>query len=229
MIRKVILTAVVLLVAMSAWAVPHLTEEWVREHYGKREVYVPMRDGVRLHMAVYEPADSLSHPVILIRTPYGVSPYGEKYSSSLRSWMRMFALNNYIIVFQSVRGTYLSEGTYENIRPLKPEDAGLLETDEATIFCSSFFLSTSLTIYFVPCSSISIHSNISLLLFNIFFFTLFKYLKFFFLRYFFMSYFSNSLFILFTKSLSLYIISIEKIVFDNKYNIINDTIIPNII
>ena len=48
------------------------------------------------------------------------------------------------------------------------------------IFCSSFFLSTSLTIYFVPCSSISIHSNISLLLFNIFFFTLFKYLKFFF-------------------------------------------------
>ena len=132
MIRKVILTAVVLLVAMSEWAVPHLTEEWVREHYGKREVYVPMRDGVRLHMAVYEPADSLSHPVILIRTPYGVSPYGEKYSSSLRSWMRMFALNNYIIVFQSVRGTYLSEGTYENIRPLKPEDAGLLETDEAT-------------------------------------------------------------------------------------------------
>ena len=132
MIRKVFLTAVVLLVAMSAWAVPHLTEEWVREHYGKREVYVPMRDGVRLHMAVYEPADSLSHPVIMMRTPYGVGPYGEKYSSSLRSWMRMFALNNYIIVFQSVRGTYLSEGKYENIRPLKPAGADPLEADEAT-------------------------------------------------------------------------------------------------
>ena len=113
-------------------AVPHLSWEWLQENYAKREVYVPMRDGVRLHMAVYEPADSLPHPVILLRTPYGVGPYGEKFAGSLRSWMRMFSLNRYIIVFQSVRGTYLSEGEYENIRPLKPVDAPWAQTDEAT-------------------------------------------------------------------------------------------------
>ena len=113
-------------------AVPHLTEEWVKENYCKREVYIAMRDGVRLHTAVYEPADTLPHPVIMLRTPYGVGPYGEKYTSNLRSWMRMFALNKYIIVYQSVRGTYLSEGDYENIRPLKPADAPWSQTDEAT-------------------------------------------------------------------------------------------------
>ena len=83
----------------AAQAMPHLTEAWLLEHYAKREVYIPMRDGVRLHAAVYEPADSLPHPVIMLRTPYGVGPYGEKFAGSLKSWMRMFALNRYIIVF----------------------------------------------------------------------------------------------------------------------------------
>lgn len=108
------------------------TVEWLRENYTKREVYIPARDGVGLHTSVYEPADSLPHPVILLRTPYGVGPYGEQFAGSLRSWMRMFSLNRYIIVFQSVRGTYLSEGTFENIRPLKPDGSEWGRTDEAT-------------------------------------------------------------------------------------------------
>ncbi len=113
-------------------SVPPLSNEWLQENYSKREAYIPMRDGVRLHAAVYEPADTLPHPVIMIRTPYGVQGIGEKLPGSLRSWMRMFALNRYIIVFQSVRGTFLSEGEYENIRPLKPADAPWAVADEAT-------------------------------------------------------------------------------------------------
>lgn len=106
--------------------------EWLRDNYTKREVYIPARDGVRLHASVYEPADSLPHPVIIIRTPYGIGPYGEEFAGSLGSWMRMYSLNRYIIVFQSVRGTYLSEGDYENIRPLKPIGSEYDRTDEAT-------------------------------------------------------------------------------------------------
>lgn len=109
-----------------------LTEDWLKKNYTKREVYMPMRDGVRLHAAVFEPADTLPHPVIMIRTPYGVGPYGEKFPGSLRTWMRMFSINRYIIVFQSVRGTYLSEGEYENIRPPKPAGSSWMQTDEAT-------------------------------------------------------------------------------------------------
>lgn len=113
-------------------AVPAPSDEWLHENYTKREVYIPARDGVRLHTSLYEPADSLQHPVIIIRTPYGVRPYGEKFAESLSSWMRMFSLNHYIIVFQSVRGTYLSEGTYENIRPLKAFGSKWSQADEAT-------------------------------------------------------------------------------------------------
>ena len=119
-------------VAIQRETVPPLTDTWLQDHYGKQDAYIKMRDGVRLHTAVYAPSDSLRHPVIMIRTPYGLGSTGEKLPGSLRTWMRMFALNRYIIVFQSVRGTFLSEGTYENIRPLKPEGAHWLETDEAT-------------------------------------------------------------------------------------------------
>ena len=113
-------------------AVPPLTDTWLHDNYGKQEAFIKMRDGVHLHTAVYSPSDTLKHPVIMIRTPYGIGATGEKLPGSLGTWMRMFVLNRYIIVFQSVRGTYLSEGTYENIRPLKPEGAHWLETDEAT-------------------------------------------------------------------------------------------------
>ena len=104
----------------------------VEDLYTKREVYIPMRDSVRLHTAVYEPVGTAPGPIILIRTPYGVAPYGEGFARSLDTWMRMYVSNGYVIVFQSVRGTYLSEGVFENIRPLKPENAPWEQTDEAT-------------------------------------------------------------------------------------------------
>ena len=97
--KKLSLVLIAVALLLSCWsvmcpaAVPAPSAEWLHENYTKREVYVPMRDGVRLHTSVYEPADSLQHPVILLRTPYGVGPYGEEIAESLRSWMRMFSLS----------------------------------------------------------------------------------------------------------------------------------------
>ena len=128
-IAKVVVWILVLLMPAGAAKAGTVTMEWLRDNYVKSEVFIPMRDGVRLHTAVYAPRDEATHPVILIRTPYGVSPYGEKFSGSLTSWMSVFAAHHYIIVFQSVRGTYLSEGDYVNVRPTVG-DSGI--ADEAT-------------------------------------------------------------------------------------------------
>ena len=49
----------------------------VQEHYNKYEHLIPMRDGVRLFTSVYAPKDtSGTHPFLIQRTPYSVSPYG---------------------------------------------------------------------------------------------------------------------------------------------------------
>lgn len=105
---------------------------YVESNYRKKEAMVPMRDGTRLYTAVYEPADdSVARPVLMVRTPYSCSPYGEGISSSLYGEMRYFAEAGYVIVFQNVRGRYMSEGDYVNVRPFIENKTGT-QTDEAS-------------------------------------------------------------------------------------------------
>lgn len=110
--------------------------EWLGANYTKREVMVPMRDGVSLYTAVYEPVGREEPaPVIICRTPYSLKPYGKAdgirkpYSGGIRDEFLNYAADKYVIVFQNVRGRYLSEGDYENIRPVSSDPA---VSDDAT-------------------------------------------------------------------------------------------------
>ncbi len=106
--------------------------KYIRENYTKREVYIPMRDGVRLFTAIYEPKDkSKKYPILLNRTPYSVAPYGEdKFKESLGP-NELFAREGYIFVYQEVRGRWMSEGEYENVRPVI-ENRKSNQIDEST-------------------------------------------------------------------------------------------------
>lgn len=113
-----------------------INDEWLSENYGKREVYITMRDGIKLFTSIYEPLDPeggvmAGRPVIITRTPYGCAPYGKGYSKTLSDYMHNFVEAKYIVVFQDVRGRYMSEGKYENVRPFRPGKQGT-ETDEAS-------------------------------------------------------------------------------------------------
>ena len=57
----------------------------IKEHYTKQEHLIPMRDGVRLFTSVYLPKDaSRKYPILMMRTPYSVGPYGrDQYRGSL--------------------------------------------------------------------------------------------------------------------------------------------------
>lgn len=102
-----------------------VTVKFVRDNYIKREVMVPMRDGVRLYTAVYEPVEG-ERPVIMIRTPFPLNPYGKTFTRDLRTYLSLFTATRYIIVFQNVRGRFMSEGEFVDIRPLGGQ------ADEAT-------------------------------------------------------------------------------------------------
>ena len=98
-------------------------------NYTKRECMVPMRDGCRLYTAVYEPVGAGKKPILMVRNCYSLSPYGCGGPGNLSEKLRCFTDRGYIIVEQNVRGTYMSEGEYENLRPLR---SGEQLTDEAT-------------------------------------------------------------------------------------------------
>lgn len=109
-----------------------IDSKWLESNYIKTEAMVRMRDGVSLYTAVFSPKDtSIQSPVIYSRTPYSISPYGEGFPKTLYTDLKEFVLHNYIIVLQNVRGRYLSEGEYENLRPYKEGKVGI-EIDEAS-------------------------------------------------------------------------------------------------
>jgi putative CocE/NonD family hydrolase len=96
-------------------------KEYVRANYTKYEYQIPMRDGAKLFTAVYVPKDdSQTYPLMLIRTPYSVGPYGaDRYPDTLRP-SAQFVQSGYIFVYQDVRGRWMSEGEYVNVRPHNP-------------------------------------------------------------------------------------------------------------
>lgn len=106
---------------------------WIVNNYTKKELYIPMRDGVKLFTTVYMPKDQTEkHPILMTRTPYSCAPYGEnKFASFWTGPRTYFMKENYIYVQQDVRGRWMSEGVFEDVRPYNPNKKGN-ETDEAS-------------------------------------------------------------------------------------------------
>jgi len=106
---------------------------WFVNNYTKKEVYIPMRDGVRLFTSIYIPNDkSEKHPILLTRTPYSVSPYGKNLKAYWRSYQMRYLKENYIMVNQDIRGKYMSEGKFEVVRPFNPDKKTSKDIDEAS-------------------------------------------------------------------------------------------------
>lgn len=107
---------------------------WFVTNYSKKEVLIPMRDGVKLFTSLYIPKNkSEKHPLLLTRTPYSCAPYGEaNFSGMWRSPRKYFIQENYIIVQQDVRGRWMSEGNFVDVRPYNPNKQSKTDVDEAS-------------------------------------------------------------------------------------------------
>src|SRR5215469_15369583 len=92
--------------------------------YVKRDVMIPMRDGVRLHTVIVIPKGAKDAPMVLTRTPYNASKRAERNASPhmlslLPLSDEVFVAGGYIRVYQDVRGKYGSEGEYVMTKPVR--------------------------------------------------------------------------------------------------------------
>src|SRR5581483_10071748 len=83
----------------------------------KREVMIPMRDGVKLHTVLLVPKGAHDAPILLTRTPYNASKRLDRNHSTHMLAVapeadEVFVQAGYIIASQDVRGKYKSEGDY---------------------------------------------------------------------------------------------------------------------
>jgi hypothetical protein len=120
----------------------------VKETYTKYEYKIPMRDGVKLHTTVFVPKETLetlkkdsrlpinpnddgTYPILLNRTPYSCAPYGvDKYPDKVGPSSH-FQKAGFIFVKQDVRGRWMSEGTFVDMRPYIPNKKDK-QTDESS-------------------------------------------------------------------------------------------------
>src|ERR1700730_7227967 len=94
--------------------------------YVRREVMIPMRDGVKLHTVILVPKGAKDAPILLTRTPYDADSL-TNHATSTHLGPTLSGYDNatdviveggYIRVVQDVRGKYGSEGDYVMTRPL---------------------------------------------------------------------------------------------------------------
>jgi len=109
------------------------SSESVRSNYTKFEYQIPMRDGVKLFTSVYAPKDkSRQYPILLLRTPYSVGPYGSNTYRSTLGPADSLMREGFIFAYQDVRGRFHSEGDFIDESPHKAHLDGPKDNDPST-------------------------------------------------------------------------------------------------
>lgn len=125
--------AILLLFATPSLFAQQTDSAYVRQNYTKIERRITMRDGIKLFTSIYIPKDqSKKYPILLNRTPYTVSPYGEaNYKTSLGNFPAEMR-EGFIFVYQDVRGKWMSEGVFDDIRPQVANKKSKKDIDESS-------------------------------------------------------------------------------------------------
>ncbi|MFT7250661.1 MAG: putative CocE/NonD family hydrolase [Flavobacterium sp.] len=126
---KFLLKTLVLLLSLNMFS-----QEDIKLNYDKKEVYIPMRDGVKLYTAIYTPKDiskDKKYPMLMQRTCYSIAPYGEENFKKSLGPSSFSEVDKYIFIYQDVRGRYMSEGIFTNMTP-QVEHKTKKDVDEST-------------------------------------------------------------------------------------------------
>ena len=91
---------------------------FVKNNFTKREYQISMRDGIKLYTIVYSPKDNTKpYPILMERTPYSAGPYGDTTYAQRIGPNPTLMTQQYIFVYQDVRGRYMSEGINLEVTP----------------------------------------------------------------------------------------------------------------
>lgn len=106
---------------------------YIAANYTKTESRIPMRDGTELFTAIFSPKNAVGPvPMMLMRTPYSVDPYGPTGMPSKIGPSEALTHEGWIFVHQDVRGCFMSGGEFVNITPHIAAKRGKQDVDEST-------------------------------------------------------------------------------------------------
>ena len=127
--RNFSLLTLILITFLPLWG---QEQNFVEANYDKSEYQIEMRDGIKLFTIVYTPkVKSEKYPILMQRTPYSIGPYGERMRGRLSANDKL-EKDMYIFVFQDVRGKFMSEGEFVDMRPVLTSYPGKNDVDETS-------------------------------------------------------------------------------------------------
>jgi putative CocE/NonD family hydrolase len=131
--KKLLLLPIITLFFTRAFAQSSQDSLYIREHYTKMEKQITMRDGVKLFASIYLPKDqSKKYPILMTRTPYNVGPYGDKEYKRTLGQNMLLAKDGFIFVYEDVRGRWMSEGKFVDVRPAIDNKKTNKDVDESS-------------------------------------------------------------------------------------------------
>ena len=107
----------------------------VESRFEKTEHYIEMRDGIKLYTVVYRPRNLSPddpRPIMLKRTCYSCAPYGPDVYPDKVGPSNYLMDEGYYFVYQDVRGRWMSEGSFDNMRPHVANKNGTNDIDESS-------------------------------------------------------------------------------------------------
>ncbi len=111
----------------------YVSGQSIKTRFTKIERMIPMRDGTNLFTAIYIPKNTTGkYPILMVRTPYSCNPYGEDNYRRALGPTRLFGEDDYIYVYQDVRGRYMSEGKFEETTPHIANKKTTKDVDESS-------------------------------------------------------------------------------------------------
>ena len=106
---------------------------FVKNNFTKREYQISMRDGIKLYTIVYSPKDNTKpYPILMERTPYSAGPYGDTTYAQRIGPNPTLMTQQYIFVYQDVRGRYMSEGINLEVTPYIKNKKTNKDVDESS-------------------------------------------------------------------------------------------------
>lgn len=105
----------------------------VKDKYNKIDTTITMRDGIKLYTVIYVPKDNTQrYPFLIERTPYSAGPYGKDNFARRIGPNEALMNEQYIFVYQDVRGRYMSEGVNLEVTPYIADKKSKKDVDESS-------------------------------------------------------------------------------------------------
>ncbi len=120
--------------ALAQTPTPPPPNTFAKDNYTKVEHQIPMRDGKKLFTAVFIPRDASpgkKYPILMQRTPYQ-APFGPEAFPRRLGPSEFVMQDKFIIVYQDVRGRWMSEGVFKEMTPQIPNKKTKDDVDEST-------------------------------------------------------------------------------------------------